>query len=58
MSREVIQFVELVREEYALIQFGELERQEILLNIAEDELNGEISKEQANELRDFYNEAR
>ena len=54
MSIEVVQFVEMVRLEYALLQFGELERQEILLNIAEAELDGEISNGQAQELREWY----
>ena len=49
------QFIQMVSEEYALIEFGKLEKEQILLNIAEDELNGGITKEQADELRAFYN---
>jgi len=54
MSKESVQFVEMVRRYYVILQLTELERQEILLNIAESELNGGISKEQANELRVYY----
>jgi len=54
MSEETVQFTEMVRNEYALIQYGEMERQEILLNIREAELNGEITPEQAEELRGQY----
>lgn len=50
MSRESVQFIEMVREAYC----GLLEIAVILLNIAEAELNGEISKEQADELRTYY----
>ena len=39
------QFIQMVSEEYALIEFGKLEKEQILLNIAEDELNGGITKE-------------
>ena len=55
MSIAVQQFIEMVREEYYLIQFGQLEKQEILLNIAESQLDGEITQEQAQELREYYN---
>ena len=55
MSKEVQQFTELIRNEYALIIYGEVERQIILLNIAEAEMNGEITKEIADELRAQYN---
>lgn len=58
MSIETQQFLEIVRIEYALLQFGELERQEILLNIAESELDGEITRIQAQELRRFYDLSR
>jgi len=54
MSKETVQFVEMVRNEYALLQYGEYERQQILLNIAEAELDGEITPEQAAELRAQY----
>ena len=54
MSAAVQQFVEIVRQEYALIEFGKLEQQEIMLNIADAELNGEITQEQAEELRRLY----
>ena len=49
MSKESVQFTELVR-----LQYGELERQEIVNNIADAELDGEITKEQAEELRKQY----
>lgn len=58
MSLASVQFIEMVREHYAVLQYGELERQEILLNIAEAELNGEITPEQAQELREHYKERR
>ena len=54
MSKESNQFLELVRQEYALIQYGKIEREQILLNIRAAELNGEITKEQADELREQY----
>jgi hypothetical protein len=54
MSQASMQFTEMVREHYALLQIGELERQEILLNIAEAELDKEITPEQAKELREYY----
>lgn len=50
----VQQFIEIARQHYCAIQIGELERQEILLNIAEAELNKEITPEQAKELREYY----
>jgi len=54
MSRESVQFTEMVREHFTLLQIGELERQEILLNVAAAELDGEITKEQTDELREYY----
>lgn len=54
MSEATVQFTEMVRIAHTTLQIGELERQEILLNIAEAELNGEITKEQADDLRRQY----
>ena len=48
------QFTEMVREHYYTTRIGELERQEILLNIADAELDHEITHEQAQELREYY----
>ena len=53
MSKEVQQFIEMIREELYLIEYGKLERQEILLNIAEGVLDGKITPEEAEELRDI-----
>lgn len=53
MSKEVQQFYQMIAEEYALIEFGKLEKAEIMLNIAEAEMNGEITHEQAQELREY-----
>jgi len=50
----VQQFGEIVREHYYTIQIGEQERQEILLNIADAELDHKITPEQAKELRNYY----
>lgn len=49
MSEEVSQFIELIN--WAI---GRLELELILLNIREAELDGEITKEQADELRALY----
>jgi len=54
MSKEVQQFLAMVKQEYNLIEYGKLEKAEILLNIAEAERKGEITHAQAQELRDFY----
>jgi len=50
MSKETVQFTEIIREEYYCL----LEVDMIFLNIRQSELDGEISKEQANELREYY----
>ena len=55
MGNEAVrQFVEIARQHYYSIQIGELERQEILLNIAQAELDNKITQEQAKELRKYY----
>ena len=53
MSKETVQFAEMIRQEYALIEYGKLELQEILLNIADAELKGDITH-----LRQHYGAAR
>lgn len=54
MSRESVQFVEMVGERYYDLLMTNLERTEILLNIDKAEQDGEISREQADELREQY----
>lgn len=54
MSLETVQFIEMVRKEFTLMQISELERHEILLNLAQSVLDGVTTTETAAELREQY----
>jgi len=53
-SEETRQFTEMVRQSYYDLALAKAEREEILLNIRQAELDGKITKEQADELRKQY----
>ena len=51
MSNATVQFTEMVREHYFLIELERTEREQALVHIAQAELAGNITREQADEAR-------